>query len=462
MLITQDDLQRIGDEDTLLHFLEEKMNLPIPEGATLAQIALPLPLPFLGLDESMDDQIIDCHEFRGLPDDTLGGQKPFLIRFRSEQNYSEILRKIAEGLSERFINPTEIFFICANENFQPFTFAQFSDSGTKDWNAEVLNIFIWTQSNTRIHTGFEHNLSVLFSSEESPQAPYDNPENENTLVGHRCDLNSSKDLLIKLQNTGTRLGGHTDIVTGVPLASKDAFVVDESTCDQLIDKDPNSVDLIERFPDMPEKWRWELRNVIYIPSSRDKRWPWSGISDKSEAERIFKETYPAISAHMNFHKDELQREANPAVFYWEFPRCGALPKLGQPKIIYRTSSISMQAAYDTSHQFHTTSTHSIPTTDLSLLAILNSKLFNWYAYKKYNKFPKYKPLAFSKQNMKNAPIAARTDKQKEELSDLVQKILDAPDSPKAPDIEREIDELVYELYELTPAEIALIEEETNP
>ena len=25
----------------------------------------------------MDDQIVDCHEFRGLPDDPLGGQKTF-------------------------------------------------------------------------------------------------------------------------------------------------------------------------------------------------------------------------------------------------------------------------------------------------------------------------------------------------------------------------------------------------
>ena len=45
MLITRDDIQRIGDEDTLIHFLEEKLKLPIPEKASLAQIALPLPFP---------------------------------------------------------------------------------------------------------------------------------------------------------------------------------------------------------------------------------------------------------------------------------------------------------------------------------------------------------------------------------------------------------------------------------
>ena len=63
--------------------------------------------------------------------------------------------------------------------------------------------------------------------------------------------------------------------------------------------------------------------------------------------------------------------------------------------------------------------------------------------------------------MKDAPIAPRTEEQKAVLSDLVQQILNDPDSPEVPDIEREIDQLVYELYDLTPAEIALIEEETN-
>jgi hypothetical protein len=36
-----------------------------------------------------------------------------------------------------------------------------------------------------------------------------------------------------------------------------------------------------------------------------------------------------------------------------------------------------------------------------------------------------------------------------------------PNNLEVHNIEREIDQLVYELYELTPAEIALIEEETS-
>lgn len=462
MLVTRDDTQRVGDEETLIRFLQEKLNLSILEGATLAQVALPLPPPFLGLDDSISEHIIDCQDFRGFSQDTLGERRPFLIRLRRESDFSEILRKVAKGLSQKDINPDKIFFICADEDFKPFAFAYFDDSDTEDWYAKVLNIFTWTQGNTRINTGSEHDLSAIFFAEKLSEEPDDTSETKNGSSDYKDKSTLSEDILTKLLNLGTPLGRHGDILTGVPLVHKDAFVIDKYTSDQLIDENSNSADLIEQFPDKPKKWRWELKNVIYIPSSKGKRWHWSGIREESEAEQIFKETYPAISAHMNFYGDRLKKEKSSTIFYWEFPPCGTLSKLGCPKIIYRTTAISMQAAYDKSHRFHTTATHSIPTTDLSLLAILNSKLFGWYAQRKWRSpNPKIKALSFSKENMVKAPIAPRTEEQKSKLLELVQRILDALDSFEVADIEREIDQLVYKLYELTPAEIALIEKGIN-
>lgn len=98
--------------------------------------------------------------------------------------------------------------------------------------------------------------------------------------------------------------------------------------------------------------------------------------------------------------------------------------------------------------------------DLSLLAILNSDCFQWYAKINYSK-PIGNQLALTKKNMQNFPIAPRAEEQKAELSDLVQQILNNPDSPEVPNLEKEIDELVYKLYELTAAEIALIEKGNN-
>ena len=124
-------------------------------------------------------------------------------------------------------------------------------------------------------------------------------------------------------------------------------------------------------------------------------------------------------------------------------------KLKQPKIIYKSANDnSMRAAYDSSCKFLYAATLFIPikdpcppestedpcppepTEDLSLLAILNSKLFNWYAHQKY-KFSNPKDQSnclFTKKNMVKAPITPRTAEQKAQLSGLVQQILDDPDS----------------------------------
>lgn len=161
-------------------------------------------------------------------------------------------------------------------------------------------------------------------------------------------------------------------------------------------------------------------------------------------------------------KDELKKESNIVEFYWEFPSRTILQTLERPKIIYQAVHTSIQAAYDTSYRFLTSATHFIPTEDLSLLAILNSKLFSWYAQSKWRSpNSKSKQLSFSQKNMITAPIVPRTDTQQAELSGLVQQILDDPYNFEVPDVEHRIDELVYELYQLTTAEIALIEKGNN-
>jgi len=89
------------------------------------------------------------------------------------------------------------------------------------------------------------------------------------------------------------------------------------------------------------------------------------------------------------------------------------------------------------------------------LAILNSNFFAWYADQEYWN-EDLNRLKLNKGNMVKAPIPDRTEEQKAELTELVQRILDDPDSPEVFDIETEIDESVYKLYELTDAEIRLI------
>ena len=60
--------------------------------------------------------------------------------------------------------------------------------------------------------------------------------------------------------------------------------------------------------------------------------------------------------------------------------------------------------------------------------------------------------------MNQVPIAARTASQQAELSRLVAQILAAPDGDNVRALERQIDAVVYQLYGLSSAEIALIEQ----
>ena len=67
-------------------------------------------------------------------------------------------------------------------------------------------------------------------------------------------------------------------------------------------------------------------------------------------------------------------------------------------------------------------------------------------------------MQFFAQYMKKVPIADMTSEQKMALSRLVKQILADSQSDGVREIESEIDELVYQLYSLTDAEIELIKQ----
>ena len=460
MLITREDIQRIGDEETLLHFLEEKLNLPIPEGLTLEDITSKFSNFSLGLSGAIADQVIDCQELSVSPGQPSG---IFFIRFNNEQEYPEVLRAVAESLNQWDRNPVNLRFICADENFQPFAFAYFNDSESVDWQTAVLNIRVWTQENTHIHTSWEHELPTSFFGEESADEFEDDLEDKTEI--NEFNLTESPtgyDLSTKLEAIGTGLGMLENIHSGITTAYDQAFIIDRGIRERLLAKDPNSIELIKRSPRINRKWICEPKHLIYILSSYIRQWPWSNARNESVAEHIFEETYPAIHAHLNRHTKGLKERSKSVQgkFYWEMSNKKLDSMLERPKIIYPLYPTSMQAVYDPLEGIPTSSFYIIPTTDLSLLGILNSDLFKWYAKTNYqNGFNNH--LSFKKSNMKNFPIAPQTETQKAELSNLVQQILDAPDNPEVPDIEREIDKLVYKLYELTTVEIALIEKGYN-
>lgn len=489
--ITCDDIQRIGDEDTLMHFLEEKLNLPITPGATLAQIALPLPLLFLELDGPIADQIRDCLDLSGNPKNTSEKRRPFLIRFKSKQNYSDILRDVAKNLNLKYADPADLFFICVAENFQPFAFAYFDHPPARDWYTASLTILAWTQQNTYIHTSSTHELSENFlppqppiepndiSKDDSegkekgdfsekniiPNKPEDNTEEapsknqDNASQNYTVDQTPPKNLIAKLENKGKPLE-HFNTYAGITIRGKEAFLINEPTRQQLVHNDAKSSVIIKSHFQPNQKWQTTLTPIICIPNSEDRSWHWSSNSPV-EAEAIFAKNYPAVSSHLKNYRDLLRTPQYKGKFYWELPPYKHYSELSKAKIVLPYAGNSMRACYDQSGAVVLAPAFFIPTEDLSLLAVLNSKLFDWYIKTKHQAIGKGS-IGFKQSNITSFPVAAPTIAQKSDISELVQQILNDPDNLQVFDTEWEIDQLVYELYDLTPAEIALIEKESNP
>ena len=274
-------------------------------------------------------------------------------------------------------------------------------------------------------------------------------------------------LLKKLQDVGTPF---SEVVQGkfyfgIKTGYNDAFILDATTYNLLIAEDSNSRELIKPVlrGRTLRKWKAEAVNeyLITIASSANREWPWSDAANDSEAERIFAETYPAIYQHLNGYRDRLIARDDQGKFYWELRSCAYYAEFAESKIIYPDISPSMRACYDMTKAFCLQTTYILPTDDLSLLAILNSQLVDWYARHKFQSLNDPWAgggLRFIAQYMKHVPIANRTAAQKAALSRLVEQILADPESDDVRDIEREIDALVYQLYGLTDAEVELIKQ----
>ena len=311
-------------------------------------------------------------------------------------------------------------------NGEPFSAATFRDE------ADIL----------RLSDAFQERVFPLHTRDLSPN-------------GWTLTSSDTLRMLEKLENIGMPLGEYVDgFYRGVVTGCNDAFIIDADTRKYLIDEDAGSNELIKPVLRGKHLRKWKAKAGDYLIFTR------RGIDI---------EHYPAIKRYLNQYRLDLEpkksrgqkrgRKVGNYKWYEIQDNTAYYTEFEKPKIIYRRIAKSLDASYDTTGTFGLDTTFFIPTNDLSLLAILNSKLFDWYA--RHKVLPLNDPwagggLQFFSQYMEKVPIADRSVEQKAALTGFVQQILADPESDGVREIEREIDELVYQLYGLTDTEIELI------
>jgi type I restriction-modification system DNA methylase subunit len=255
------------------------------------------------------------------------------------------------------------------------------------------------------------------------------------------------------------------IITGL----NKAFIIDHKLREQLIREDKNSREIIK--PLLVGK---DVRRYSIDFNKRYLIWTYVGVPIKR---------YPAILKHFKQFQKELEKRWDQGNEWWELRACDYYDKFQQPKIIYPDIATNCRFTLDRDGYFSSNTTYFIGGDDLYLLAILNSRLGQFYfkqvcagletsgtTYLRFfgqylEEFPVH-PINFSDCTDKSHHnrmvemveemltlhkqlASAKTEHEKTAL----QRQIDATD--------RQIDQIVYELYGLTEEEIKIVERDTN-
>ena len=136
----------------------------------------------------------------------------------------------------------------------------------------------------------------------------------------------------------------------------------------------------------------------------------------------------------------------------------------RPKILTRQTADEIIAAYDEENFYYANTLHGTAITDKSfhphyVLGVLNSRITTWYY--RSNTDEEGKVFAQIKiELLRKMPIPKADKDRQRPVIQLVDRILAAKHRDAEADtsaLEREIDELVYALYDLTPEEIQIVE-----
>jgi very-short-patch-repair endonuclease len=285
-------------------------------------------------------------------------------------------------------------------------------------------------------------------------------------------------LLQKVKSKGEKLEGYIDgsAKRGILTGLTEAFLIGETIMHKLIALDKKSKDLIKPFllgrnvkpyignkvsnflllipKGLTIKKNLPLDNPYYMNEPP----PRYGNMEFDEAWQWFSNEYPAIANHLLNYKDKAQVRTDQGDFWWELRACDYYDLFLKPKIMYQVLQVKPCFIYDEDGLYCNNSMWFIPSDDKVLLGILNSKMGWWLISKYCTAIQNGYQLIWK--YFSQIPIAAGNEQEREVIADLVNEILASKkQNPSADttDLENQIDQLVYQLYDLTEEEIKIVE-----
>ncbi len=256
---------------------------------------------------------------------------------------------------------------------------------------------------------------------------------------------------------------------GIKTGLNQAFIIDHQTRNRLMGEDRKSSEIIRPLLVGRDVHRYDIRFA-----NRYLIWAYIGVPI---------ERYPAIFKHLKQFQPQLQKRWDKGNFWWELRACDYYDKFEKPKIIYPDIATACRFALDCNGYFGANTTYFIPSDDLYLLGILNSRLGQFYfsdvcaglegggsTYLRF--FGQYlEGFPVRTIDISNSTDKANHDKMVKLVDQMLSLYKQLPVA-KTPDektrlqrqidaTDQQIDHLVYELYGLAEKEIQIVEEGTR-
>ncbi|HCE55246.1 MAG TPA: restriction endonuclease, partial [Lutibacter sp.] len=258
----------------------------------------------------------------------------------------------------------------------------------------------------------------------------------------------------KIEHQGKKLiDWDININYGIKTGYNEAFIIDGKTKNELIAKDPKSAEIIKpllRGRDV-KRYYYNFEDLWLINSH-------NGIKDKNISP-IKIEEYPAIKDFLDTHWNKISGRSDKGDTPYNLRNCAYLEDFEKPKIIYPNMTKFLPFTYDNSGFYTNQKCFILTGNHLEyLVSFLNSKLFK-YCFEE--NFPELQgnTRELNKVIFEQIPVKQISDEIP--FIEMVNAILSAKkQNPQADttDLEAQIDQLVYALYELTEDEIKIVEQ----
>ena len=257
---------------------------------------------------------------------------------------------------------------------------------------------------------------------------------------------------------------------GIKTGYNEAFIIDRAKRNELVEADAKNSKVIKPILKGREisKYLSECDNdyIIYIPWHFPLDDDGSIVGASEKAEKEFSNHYKTLYDYMSSHKQALseRNKAETGIRYewYALQRCAATysKEFSKAKIIWKNIGSQVRFSYS-DDEIYGLDTTCIATGEKIkyLTALLNSKLC---IYQLMESAPRtgMGDLKTSVQAIEPLLIYYPTEKEQQQIEQLVDEILKKKKSKQdTTALEREIDVLVYKLYELTYAEVKIIDKD---